>query len=113
MNYADKASASYNVVEGTGKTDVNKAKVVLTKSGKSKVYGGAGDKVTLTPGTDFTIKIGKTKIENAADISANFDIFYADNNTSGKATIILKGKGNYVGVFAGNFTIKKAVIKKK
>nr|MCR4586710.1 bacterial Ig-like domain-containing protein [Lachnospiraceae bacterium] len=112
-NYADKVSTSYNVVEGSGKTDVNKAKVKLTKSGKSKVYGGAGDEVTLTPGTDFTVTIGKTKIESAAEITANFDIFYADNNAAGKASVILKGKGNYTGVFAGNFNIKKAIIKKK
>lgn len=112
-NYAGKVSISYNVVDGTGKTDVNKAKVVLTDSGKSKVYGGAGDKVTLTPGTDFTVKIGKTEITSAADITANFDIFYADNDAVGKGTVILKGKNNYVGVFAGTFKIKNAIIKKK
>ena len=99
-------------MDGTGKTDVNKAKVVLTESGKNKVYGGAGEEIRLTPGTDFTVKIGKTEITNGAAIEDNFDIFYADNTGVGKATIILKGKGNYVGVFAGNFTIKKAIIKK-
>ena len=112
-NYAGKVSASYNVVSGTGKTDVNKAKVKLTESGKKKVYQGAGDKVTLRPGTDFTVKVGSTGITSAADIEANFNIYYADNDAVGTGTIILQGKGKYVGVFSGTFKIKKAVIKKK
>ena len=116
-NYSNEVSISYNVVNGTGKTDVNKAKIKLTESGKSKAYGGAGDAVTLTPGTDFSITIGKsTTITSAEDIEKNFDIIYADNNAvTKKATIILKAKADssYVGAFAGTFKINKAVIKKK
>jgi hypothetical protein len=107
-NYAGSVNVSYNVVEGTDKTDVNKAKVQLSKSGKKKVHGGVGDKVTLIPGVDYTIKIGRVSINNGEEILSNFDIYYANNDAPGKATIILKGKGDYVGVFSANFTIKKA-----
>ena len=122
-NAAFRCQALYYVKPGDNKTDVNKAKVVLTAAGKNKVYTGTS--VDLTK-DDFTIKVGSTIIVGD-EIFNYFDLEYANNVQRGKATVIVKAKeildsdGNntnpYVGQFAGSFNIIKgnisAMVKKE
>ncbi len=92
--------------------DISKAKVVFTADAKKQKYK-SGEAVTLIPGKDFKIKLSaKNIIDNESEILDNFDICYADNETVGKATLILRPKtGKYRGLLSATFRIIAAKVK--
>ncbi|MBR5422006.1 MAG: hypothetical protein IK115_12750 [Lachnospiraceae bacterium] len=102
------------------KVDVSKAKVVLVQGGKTvKKVPYTGKSIRFTSlaedAVQLTVKIDKNTTLSAADVKANFDIYYADNTERGRATVILKGKAGsvYVGAIAGSFTITAEPMEKK
>lgn len=119
-------TASYNVVSGSSRADISKAKVTLVqnnKAVKSVAYTGnaitfssdivAGTTTASVKDVQLTLKVGKDTI-SAPDVEKYFNIYYADNVEKGKATIILSAKSDspYIGACSGTFTISNKVIGK-
>ena len=107
---------------------MNKAKVVLTQSGKAvKKVAYTGKAITFSTGSSadaaggtsdasdvqLTLKIGKNTLDSKT-VEENFDIYYADHVEKGRATIILKAKAAspYVGACVGTFTITNGKLSK-
>ncbi|MBR5420571.1 MAG: BspA family leucine-rich repeat surface protein [Lachnospiraceae bacterium] len=98
------------------KTDLKKAKFVLTQNGKSiKKISLKGDGIFFDfsdpSGVQPGIKL-KDKTISGTELKTNFELIYADNTAAGKATLILKAESGseYAGMCVGTFKIGKTVI---
>ncbi len=79
------------------------AKLTAKLSATSYIYNGKAK----TP--SVTVKDGKTTLKKGTD----YTVTYKNNTKPGKATVTIKGKGNYAGTITKTFTIKpkKATLK--
>ena len=93
-NYKDSNEKVYTVAV----QDIAKAKVVV----KSKPY--TGKKVTLTAEDFTTIKVGDTKLKEGVHYEIVADS-YENNINKGKASVTIKGIGNYAGTKKVTFKI--------
>ncbi len=95
-------------VTGSAKDDKNtslsNAKITLSASGKKKIW--TGDEITLTEGTDFTVKdmMGETLTGGI-----HYTVSYLNNVNPGTAAMILTAidEGGYIGTKKQTFKIKK------
>lgn len=92
-NYNKQATVVYRVSQG----NLSSAKVTV----KSKNY--TGNKIILTK-DDITVKVGSTELVYGKDYVLTG---YTNNVNKGKASVTVKGIGNYGGSKKANFTIKE------
>lgn len=89
--FTGEAKAQFKVV----KTSIASAKV------KVPTYNYKGKPIVPSK-SEITVKVGKVSLE-----SEDYDIVSCTNNiTAGKATIVIRGKGNYGGTIKATFIIK-------
>lgn len=104
-NYADSISKSVHVTDRLHL--MKNAKITLGKNQKNmELVGGS---VELTPSTEdsadtFTVKFGKTILTPGQD----YEISYLNhsNERVGKATLVIKGVGDYSGTKTAVFTVR-------
>jgi len=82
----------------TPAVDISKAKVTLNKT--SYTYTGSAFKPTVK------VVVSGKKLKKNTD----YKVSYKNNTNAGKATVVIKGKGNYTGTVKKTFTIKKAAV---
>lgn len=82
----------------TPAVDISKAKVTLNKT--SYTYTGSAFKPSVK-----VVVSGKTLKKNT-----DYKVSYKNNTNAGKATVVIKGKGNYTGTVKKTFTIKQATV---
>ncbi|MBQ6844949.1 MAG: leucine-rich repeat protein, partial [Agathobacter sp.] len=88
-NYCESISKNFTISTAS----INEAKVTLSKS--SYTYDGKNKKPSVT------IKLGDKTLVKDTDYTVN----YKNNKNIGKATVTIKGKGNYTGTLTKTFTI--------
>ncbi len=81
--------------------NISKSTIAFT-SNKKHIYTGNAKKPAVV------VKYGGKKLVKGRD----YTVSYKNNKNAGKATVIIKGKGNYTGTKKKNFTIGKKTIKK-
>ena len=96
-------TANYNIIKATGTLTVtaqNSATFGITLSQNSYEYDGTAKE----PGV--TVKVGTKQLT-----AAEYDVIYTNNVNAGKATVTVKGKGNYAGSTTSvEFTIEKRAL---
>ena len=75
--------------------DIKKSGKITLSGAKGLVYNCRSQK----PGV--TVKVGKLTLRQGTD----YTVTYTNNTNAGKATVTVKGKGNYIGSKAATFTI--------
>ncbi|MBQ6843372.1 MAG: leucine-rich repeat protein, partial [Agathobacter sp.] len=88
-NYCESISKNFTITTAP----INEAKVTLSKS--SYTYDGKTKKPSVT------IKLGDKTLVKDTD----YTVTYKNNKNIGKATVTIKGKGNYTGTLTKTFTI--------
>lgn len=88
-NYKGKITKKFKIV----KANISKLKINVSTSNEK--YNGKNKTKSIT------IKNGSTKLKNGKD----YTVEYKNNKKPGKATITIKGKGNYKGKITKNFKI--------
>ncbi|MBQ6845322.1 MAG: leucine-rich repeat protein [Agathobacter sp.] len=109
VNFANNISAGTATATVTGIGDytgtvtrtftINKAHLdtkTITLSKTSYTYNGKTKKPAVT------VKVNGTKLKSGTD----YTVTYKNNKNIGKATVTIKGKGNYTGTVTKQFTIK-------
>ncbi|MCM1569768.1 MAG: Ig-like domain-containing protein [Roseburia sp.] len=93
-NYKGTATGSFKI------TAKDIARAAATLAYTNKEYTGKAMK------PDVTVKDGTKKLSKNTD----FKVTYSDNKKAGRATVVIKGIGNYTGSKTLNFTISKRKI---
>ena len=105
--YNKKVGKASVVVQGTGNYNgsivktfkIKRAKMKNAKiNGLAKVYSYTGNNVKPY----FTVKVNGVTLKRKKD----YRIIYLNNRSKGKATVIVKGKGNYRGTKTATFKIR-------
>ena len=101
-----------DIYVGSKDSLMKNAKITVGKDIKSVPYTGADiePKASGENGTNvFTVKIGSKFLTPETD----YTVSYRNNRAAGTATIIVKGKGQYIGTKSAAFTIKGTPFKAK
>ena len=89
-------SASYTLTVAEGRTDISECTITLSRT--SYTYNGNSKKPSVA------VKNGTISLTSDTD----YTVSYSNNKNAGIATVIVTGKGNYLGTGSVTFTIKKA-----